>query len=238
MPRKSRSKSSSILPILILVAAVAIWLFDAYGKGNLGDLLDSSDRPSETVTETAGDPASPGTPQRIGRYDVYSGCTLANDRGNDGDSFKVKFPDGKIEIIRLYFVDTPESAFKSYGGGRNNHDRIADQGRDMGGITSEEAVKIGKKGKAFTLEQLGKAPFTILTEWDSPFNDRRYHAFVEVSSGGKKRYLHELLVEKGLARIHTKGASMPDGTSERKQEDHLFKLQRTAKSNNQGAWSY
>lgn len=229
MPRKRRSKSSSIIPVLILCAAVAIWIYDAYNQGKLSSFFNTPDAPAKTVTENNSEPSEEPistTPKRIGRYDVYQGCTLVSDRGNDGDSFRVKLPEGRTVIIRLYFVDTPESAFKSYGGGRNNHDRIADQAYDMGRITSEQVVEIGKKAKKFVSEHLSKSPFTIYTEWDSPFNDQRYHAFVEISYNGKKRFLHELLVEKGYARIHTKGASMPDGSSERKQEDHLFDLKK------------
>ncbi|MGJ8644016.1 MAG: thermonuclease family protein [Luteolibacter sp.] len=230
MPRKRRSKSSSIIPILILSAAVAIWIYDAHSQGKLRNFFNPTELPTVSSTTDTTEPSEETdstSPQRIGRYDVYQGCTLVSDRGNDGDSFRVKLPEGRTEIIRLYFVDTPESAFKSYGGGRNNHDRIADQAYDMGGITSEQAVEIGKKAKSFVLEHLSKSPFSIYTEWDSPFNDQRYHAFIETSYNGKKRFLHEILVEKGYARIHTKGASMPDGTSERKQEDRLFDLKRS-----------
>ncbi len=198
-------------------------------QGKLGSFLGSENSepvPAETRT----------SPKRTGRYDVYEGCTLSRDRGNDGDSFRVNFPDGKKEIIRLYFVDTPESSFKIYGGGENNHRRIRQQADDLGGISPEQAVGIGKKAKDFTLNHLAKAPFTVHTEWDSPFNDKRYHAFIELSYDGKTRFLHELLVENGYARIHTKGAPMPDGTSERKQENHLLNLQKEAKSTKAGAW--
>ena len=115
--------------------------------------------------------------------------------------------------------------------------RIGDQAADMGGITHQQSVEIGKKAKEFTLYHLGKNPFTLHTEWDSPFNDKRYHGFIKVSYNGKKRFLHELLVQKGHARIHTKGSQLPGGTSEGKQEDHLYDLQRTAKSAKAGAWS-
>lgn len=229
MSRERRSKSSSIVPILIVCAAVAIWIYDAYSQGKLRRFFNPSDLPAETIKVDKPEPTENSvstSPQRVGRYDVYTGCTLVSDRGNDGDSFRVRLPEGRTEIIRLYFVDAPESAFKTYGGGRNNHDRIADQAHDMGGITSQQAVEIGKKAKDFVLGQLGKAPFTIYTEWDSPFNDKRYHAFVEISYDGENRFLHEVLVEKGYARIHTKGASMPDGTSERGQEDRLFDLKK------------
>lgn len=218
MARKHSSKS--IVPILILFAAVAIWIYDTYGQEKLG---------SDTSKTESGS---------IGKYDIYHGCTLATDRGNDGDSFRVVFPDGRKEIVRLYFVDAPESAFKTYRGGENNHKRIQRQAEDLGGISPEDEVEIGKKAKTFTLDLLEKSPFTIYTEWDSPFNDRRYHGYVELSEGGKKRFLHELLVEQGLARIHTKGATMPDGTSERKQEDRLLTIEKAAKSKNAGAWEF
>lgn len=217
---------SSLVTVLLLIVAIALWAFDTYRQV-------SPTRPASVTTEPA---ASSPPLSKSGGYETFPGCTLAPDRGNDGDSFRVKLPDGRTEIIRLYFVDTPESAFKSYGGGENNHRRISQQAADMGGISPQQAVEIGKEAKAFTLATLEKAPFTIHTEWDSPFNDKRYHAFVEVKLDGKPRFLHELLVEQGLARIHTKGAPLPDGTSERKQKDHLFKLQSTAKANGTGAW--
>ena len=148
----------------------------------------------------------------------------------------VKLPDGKKAEFRLYFVDTPESAFKSYAGGDTNHQRIREQAADLGGITPEQAVEIGKKGKAFTLGLLASRPFDIYTRWDSPFNDNRFHAFVEVKYEGKSRWLHEILVEKGLARIHTKGADLPDGTSSARHKARLKELESTAKRSQAGAW--
>lgn len=225
---------SSFIPLIILVAAISLWAFDTYRQA----VPSSPPTTSKPAAEPSPKPAAtaPAKPSQTGRYETYPGCTLAPDRGNDGDSFRVQLPDGRREILRLYFVDTPESAFKSYGGGENNHRRIEQQAADLGDITPQQAVEIGKKAKTFTLATLESAPFTLYTEWDSPFNDRRYHAFVEITQDGKRRFLHELLVEKGLARIHTKGAPLPNGTSERKQESHLYKLQSTAKSKDSGAW--
>jgi endonuclease YncB( thermonuclease family) len=221
-----RPTRSAVIPILILAAAIFLWAFHTYRQAS----------PTRPVAETTEPAETSPPPSNTGGYETFQGCTLAQDRGNDGDSFRVKLPDGRTEIIRLYFVDTPESAFKSYGGGENNHRRIEQQAAGMGRITPQQAVEIGKKAKAFTLGTLGKSPFTIHTEWDSPFKDERYHAFIEVKVDGKPRFLHELLVEKGLARIHTKGAPLPDGTSERKHEDRLYKLQSIAKANDSGAW--
>jgi endonuclease YncB( thermonuclease family) len=224
---------TSVVPILILLAAVAVWIFDAYRE--TAPAAPKS-RQAPTISGQTSPASAPSPATSSGRYEVLHGCTLADDRGNDGDSFRVKLPDGRTEIIRLYFVDAPESAFKSYGGGQNNHKRIAQQAADLGGISPQQAVEIGKKAKTYVLALLSAAPFTLHTEWDDPFGDRRYHAFIEVKVKGKPRFLHELLVENGLARIHTKGAPLPDGTSERKQKDRLFNLQHTAKSKQTGAW--
>lgn len=227
-----RKKASSLIPILILIAAVALWAFDAFKQVDIAKPAEKRASPHRETKRTP----SATKPARTGDYETYTGCTLAEEKGNDGDSFRVQLPDGRKEIFRLYFVDCPESAFKSYSGGQNNHARIDDQAADMGGITPQQAVEIGKKAKDFTLSHLGKAPFTIHTVWDSPFKDARYHAFIELNYNGKKRLLHELLVEKGYARIHTKGAKLPDGTPEHTHEKHLLDLQRTAKSSAVGAW--
>ena len=234
MSRDRKKKSTSLIPVLLVVVAVAIWLFDASKQGDLAWFQGEKNTQEQKAEPTV----SSKKPTRTGRYDTYTGCTLANDRANDGDSFRINLPDGRTEMIRLYFVDCPESAFKTYGAGRSNHGRIDQQAADMGLITPQQAVEIGKKAKEFTLHHLGKAPFTLHTEWDSPFNDKRYHGFVLISYNGKPRFLHELLIEKGYARIHTKGAQLPDGTSEGRQEDNLQELQRTAKSTKSGAWAY
>ncbi len=157
-------------------------------------------------------------------------------RNNDGDSFMVKLPNGKQAEFRLYFVDTPESAFKSYADGENNHQRIRQQAADLGGITDNQAVEIGKKAKAFTLALLASQPFTIYTEWDSPFHDQRYHAHVEVRQDGKPRWLHQILVERGLVRMKTKPADLPDGTPATQEKENLRNLEREAKRQQTGVW--
>ena len=174
--------------------------------------------------------------QETGNYEVYRGCLLQESRGNDGDSFMVRLPDGRKAIIRLYFVDAPESAFRRYGNGETNHRRIADQARQMGGITPEQAVKVGKIAKSFTLGMLGESSFVIHTRWDSPFQDDRYHAFVEVVQDGSTEWLHELLIRQGLARLKTKPADLPDGTPVAQQKEKLLGLQGEAKRSGLGAW--
>jgi len=135
-------------------------------------------------------------------------------------------------------VDTPESQFRHYQNGQTNFERIRQQAAEMGGITPEQAVKTGTEAKHYVLSLLEKTPFTIYTQWDSPFNDQRFHAFIEITEGGRKRWLHELLIEKGLARLKTKPAPLPDGTTVNQHMAYLRELQSTARKSKVGVWNY
>ncbi|MBC8127366.1 MAG: hypothetical protein H8M99_09530 [Gloeobacteraceae cyanobacterium ES-bin-144] len=231
MIRKPIGKTSWF-SVLLIIAAVTLWVIDQKRSAESPDKQQSHQAPSRNPTEE--NPSSNN--ETRGDYEVYRDCTLAEVRNNDGDSFMVRLPGGKQAEFRLYFVDAPESAFKSYAGGETNHERIRQQAAEMGGITSEQAVEIGKKAKLFTLTLLGRQPFTIFTRWDSPFHDQRYHAFVEVSENNQARWLDELLIERGLVRMKTKPAMMPDGTPAARHAEHLRELEREAKRKAVGAW--
>lgn len=223
MNRRPVAKTSWF-SVALVIAAVALWALDQ---------KRSADQPPKSKTSHVEKSA---TRETAGNYEVHHNCTLVEARNNDGDSFLIRLPDGRKAEFRLYFVDTPESAFKRYAGGDSNHDRIRQQAAELGGITPEQAVEIGKKGKAFTLRLLGSGPFTIFTRWDSPFHDDRFHAFVQITDGGRTRWLHEVLVERGLARIKTKPADLPDGTSVTRQIEKLREIERAAKRNRAGVW--
>ncbi len=215
-------RGNSWLVALLTIASIAIWVYQETQQPGQSRASDPAHKPSGST----------------GVYEIYRNCNLVEARNNDGDSFIVRLPTGKQAEFRLYFVDTPESAFKSYRGGETNHARIRQQAAEMGGITPEQAVEIGKKAKSFTLGLLASRPFDIYTRWDSPFGDERFHAFVEVKLNGKPRYLSELLVERGFARIKTKPADLPDGTPAAQQLAHLRELEREAKRVATGVWSF
>ncbi len=165
-------------------------------------------------------------------YERFDACELVEHRQNDGDSFRIRLPGGRMEEFRLYFVDAPESEFRDYGRGRTNRDRIADQARDLG-LTPEQAVEIGRRAKKHSLGLLKSGSFTLYTTWDDPFGDRRFHAFLIMPDGG---CLHESLVREGLVRIHTKGAGLPDGTGVSAQMRKLRDLEKEARRQRKGAW--
>jgi len=203
--------------VVILVAAVIVWILDQRGQGRSPSPKKTPERESHSTTEA---------------YESFTGCQLVEHRQNDGDSFRVKLPDGRVEQFRLYYVDAPESDFRSYRGGETNRARIHEQARELG-ISDQQAVEIGQRAKKLAHETLSRGSFTIQTRWDDPFNDRRYHAFVTPSKGP---LLEETLVREGLARIHTKPAPLPDGTGVKVQLKKLYELEADAKRARRGAW--
>jgi endonuclease YncB( thermonuclease family) len=222
-PRKGNAGSFRV--ILLLVIALGLWLRDA----KTGKNSPPPSRPSSSATEKS-------SPQqgKQGGYEVLRSCQWVENRQNDGDSFFVRLPDGREVQIRLYYVDCPESQFRSYRNGQSNHERISDQARFFG-ITPEQAVEIGQEAKEYTHKLLSGKSFTLYTRWEDPFGDHRYHAFIDVGDGSM---LHEKLVSKGYVRIYTRGADLPDGTSVTKHTAYLRELEAKAKSQRLGGWGF
>lgn len=221
----ARRSTKGVRLVLLLVFALLAWFFGPPKQAQ------KRERDKDRGTSSSSSPASSTAP-RTGAYETYSGCRYEEHRQNDGDSFRVRLPDGRVEQFRLYYVDCPESDFRTYKGGADNHERIHDQAVAFG-ITDQQAVEIGKRAKARAHDLLSAGGFTLYTRWDDPFGDQRYHAFI-LPPGGP--YLEETLVREGLVRIHTKGADMPDGTPIKQRQSQLRDLEREAKKAGRGAW--
>lgn len=221
----ARRSTQGVRLLLLLVFALLAWFFGPPKQAQ------KRERDKDRGTSTSSSPASSTAP-RTGAYETYSSCRYEEHRQNDGDSFRVRLPDGRIEQFRLYYVDCPESDFRTYKGGADNHQRIHEQALAFG-ITDQQAVEIGKRAKARAHELLAAGGFTLYTRWDDPFGDQRYHAFI-LPPGGP--FLDETLVREGLVRIHTKPAEMPDGTPSKQRQAQLRELEREAKKAGRGAW--
>jgi endonuclease YncB( thermonuclease family) len=224
-----RAKNPTWSSVLLMVVVAAVWGWERWHQP-----------PGEPRAKpTARSQAATGVDAsgREGGYERFDGCAWVDDRLNDGDSFKLRLPGGREETFRLYFVDTPESKFKRYAGGDSNHARIDDQAAYFDGISAQQAVEVGQSAKHFVKAQLSAKPFTLYTRWEDPFGDRRFHAFVRFADGGSPAWLDERLVEKGLCRIFTKGANLPDGTPIAKHKARLKELEREAKNRRAGAWA-
>ena len=96
-----------------------------------------------------------------GKWNKLENCTLA-DGYMDGDSFHIHHLDksnkGRDIIIRLYFVDTPETD-------KTHPERNKDQA-DYFGIKDSQVVPVGQLGKKFTQKVLKGERFTVWTRWE------------------------------------------------------------------------
>jgi endonuclease YncB( thermonuclease family) len=212
------AKGRFTLLALLIAAAIAFAQWKGWLPADGGGIRPAGPGPA---------PGS-GSIRKIGAWEELRGCTLVEDRGNDGDSFVVRHQ-GKDHTLRLYFADCPEKYRHQYNGGR-----IAEQGRYFDGLTGEETVGVGEDARDFTLSVLRPRPFTVLTRWEPVFDSQRFYAFVTLAQGED---LAELLVARGLARIHTKGENRPGGAAASTEKQRLQSVERKAKAANVGAWA-
>jgi endonuclease YncB( thermonuclease family) len=154
-------------------------------------------------------------------WQVLTGCTLVDNKSNDGDSFHVSW-DGTEFIFRISFADCPEDESRF-------PDRVAAQA-DYFGITAQQALEVGEQASEFTRHLMAQ-PFSVKTRWQRALGSSHLHrTYGFVRAGG--RDLAEVLVENGLARIHGVGVS---GLTQTELE-RLRALEAKAKADKRGAW--
>lgn len=154
-------------------------------------------------------------------------CELVNGDYADGDSFHVHSGSREM-IIRLYFVNTPETDDRY-------PERMKEQA-DYFGITVPESLKLGEKAAKFARKTLG-GRFTVVTQKEDArgaSREPRYYGFVLLDEG-KTNYA-ELLVQNGLARVFGAAASRPDGPDTNEEWQRLRRIEAKAKSQKLGGW--
>ncbi len=216
------------------IGAIALLILAAALGLNLDGLGDGSKREEKSNVEKIRTPGNPSKQERKNGYEVLSGVALVDHRNNDGDSFFVRHEGREFEL-RLYYVDTPEKYLSREHA--DQRERVREQGEYFE-LSTDQAVTLGKAAKAYVLELLGRKGFTVYTKWDRVYGGERFHGFVEITgpNDNEQVYLSELLVRKGLARIHTHGEPTPDGRHWRSYKDYLRSLEAQAKKGGQGGW--
>jgi competence protein ComEA len=172
--------------------------------------------------------ASPAQLKSIGS------CTLVPTEWADGDSFRVRLPDGKEMTLRLYGVDCIEIHMN---GDDSNARRLRDQRRYFGIPEIGIARQVGEAARAETLRLLSK-PFTVHTAMADGRGDarfERFYAFVQLADG---RDLAETLTASGLARAFGVYRQRPDGSKGGEWQEHLRDLELTAARKGVGAWKH
>ena len=217
--KRKKSLGSTILGLLVVAL---VWFLKEKG----------------IVDDSGGRSGSSGpSPAESSDWSYLKECRLITGRNGDGDSFHVKHEQGETEF-RLYYVDTPESEYKTYRGGDSNGKRIAEQGDYFGGLSQQETTAIGQEGKNFVKKLLAKNDFEVSTKWENVYGPERKYCLVQVRWEGEDIYLHELLVARGLARIHTRGTDLPQGRDYRAQKAYLKTVEKTARKKKVGAWRH
>jgi hypothetical protein len=88
-------------------------------------------------------------------FERFDACVFEPDEWTDGDSFRVRLPDRRLETFRLYFVDTTESRSR----GKRSDEQAA-----YFGLTRAQAIELGRQAKIFTASAFAQ-PFTVYTRW-------------------------------------------------------------------------
>lgn len=159
-------------------------------------------------------------------WEQWDGCTLAEDRFFDGDSFQVK-RHGTIYVLRLYFADAPETD-ASYG------TRLEEQAAYFG-VTEDEARRGGANAKEFTAKFLSQ-PFRVITRRQgAPGASRAERIYAIVERDGWR--LDAALIQSGLARATSEAADFPDVTAGQRRAAQLRSLEQKAAQERQGLWA-
>lgn len=158
------------------------------------------------------------------------GARLADYGGNDGDSFMV-LHNGKKQVVRLYYVDCPETHATTEPDAR----RVREQARHFGVADKGTVFKYGKEAAKFSEKQLAK-PFTIHTAYAdargrSPGG--RIFAFVTTAGG---QDLAGLLVDNGYARAYGYRRALPDGTHYKEAAARMEDKETVAALKGKGIW--
>lgn len=169
---------------------------------------------------------------------TFKGCQLVPTEWSDGDSFRVRFPDGTEQTVRIYGADCIEWHVNDESDAR----RLRAQRRYFGiadGATADSITQARGFGEAAGLRtrDLLAKPFTVYTSFadgrgDAKFN--RIYGFVTTAEGED---LASLLVREGLARAFGVSRSTSDGKSAEEYRHQLQDLELTAATARRGIWA-
>ncbi|MFM7138394.1 MAG: helix-hairpin-helix domain-containing protein [Planctomycetota bacterium] len=172
---------------------------------------------------------------------AIEGCTLVAADWADGDSFRVKLPDGEELTIRLYGADCIEHHVSDETDAR----RLRSQRRYFGltrvkpdpAAAIDFAKELGRQATVETRDFLSR-PFTIHTSFADARGDARFarvYAFVFDADG---RDLAAHLVSKGLARAFGVSRSTLVGESAEDYREMLADLELRAAAAGEGIWAH
>jgi len=176
-----------------------------------------------------------------GDFTTVEGVVHVPTSWGDGDSFRVRFPDGAEHTVRLYGADTLEDTIRTESDAR----RLRAQRRYFGisnyGGSPQNSIDLAKSLGERATEQVRvwlETPFTVHTTFADARGSPRYpriYAFVTTSEGED---LATLLVREGLARAFGVYRSTPDGMHHNDYREQLRDAELVAARKGKGIWAY
>ena len=240
-PREDRSTSFTLTLTLVLMAILVVLAFvlkkGAAPRERPSPAAEPAAETAEAPTAEAGGPRIPvgsdGKP--LSDYQILTssrgGCSLVEDAGNGGDTFRATTPEG-THRFRLYWART---VAVNDGDPRTARDMI-----DHFSLPDEDRLRqIAKEAGDFTLNLLRLRPFRIITRWEKEPDDDAFLCFVYIDDGeGGWRNLSTLLVQNGLALIEPCDRPVPEPrVSAGDYQNELTKAEDEARQTKSGAWA-
>ncbi len=158
------------------------------------------------------------------------GATLVKSGVNDGDSFQVLYH-GKKQIVRLYYVDCPESRASTDADAQ----RVQEQTRYFGLPDAARTFEYGRQATTYTKKQLAR-PFTVHTAYANARGRSkagRVYGFVTTADG---KDLATLLIQNGFARSFGVRRALPNGTHRDEATAQLNDQETVAMLKRKGVW--
>jgi endonuclease YncB( thermonuclease family) len=160
-------------------------------------------------------------------WTTLEACRYLADKSNDGDSFLVQCGRERF-FVRLYFVDAPETDL-------DFPERVRQQ-YDYFGVGMDELTRGGATARDYVNRVLASRRFAVHTRKvfaQGRSKLTRYYGLVQVEG----RYLHELLLEEGLARNRGTRVSLPGGVKARAHANALQAIEDRARAFRKGVWA-
>jgi competence protein ComEA len=169
------------------------------------------------------------------------GCTLVPTGWADGDSFRVRTPEGTEHTVRLYGVDCLEQ----HVAGETDARRLRSQRRYFGiaetrpdaAASIEFAKRLAAEASAETRRLLA-APFTVHTSFADGRGDGRFSRIYAFVTDARGRDLAEQLVSAGHARAFGVTRATPTGDSGGEYRERLADLELRAATRGAGIWAH
>lgn len=161
---------------------------------------------------------------------TFPKAQLVDVPGNQADTLRIHLPDGDY-VFAHYFVHALDASAEHL-------DRVNETAVFFGRVSNDAVIATGKEAMAYVSDLLKHHPFMVLTRFEKAPEGKYYGLIWVEYEKDKWKYLSELLVRHGYARIG--GVTTPLPNTKITDDDYLQLLQvqaKYARQNKMGIWA-